>query len=383
MKVLLVTNYLPPKIGGIEMFSHELASEIQKMDDVEITVASAKWFSTSDDNYNSQNDYPYKVVFFPSMNFFGRLPLPKVFHISFWNKIGNLPTDFDLVIFQSHLFILNWITAYRFRRVPRRLWINHGCNYVPVNSFVGSLLSRLYERAGMTIMKSLCNELVAQSRNAALWISSQVGAPFLVINNSINLQRFRREKMAISGVPRTKVLFVGRLVEGKGLYQCIQAVQKANEMLVESANFPPFSLTIVGSGPLSKQVNESSFNFEVSYLGEMSHSQVIEQMFHADILIQAYSQPEGMTTVTLEGLAAGLIIVTTPLGGSNHFKDCQNFLSDEIRFLPDLLLRAREIKASRESFIIQGLQIIESEFTWNLTAERILKKRFFDYRNFN
>jgi glycosyltransferase involved in cell wall biosynthesis len=232
-------------------------------------------------------------------------------------------------------------------------------------------------------MKSLCNELVAQSRNAALWISSQVGTPFLVINNSINLQHFRREKLAISDVPRTKVLFVGRLVEGKGLSQCIQAVQKANEVLAETAIFPPFSLTIVGSGPLGKQFNETSFDFEVSYLGEMSHSQVIEQMFHSDILIQAYSQPEGMTTVTLEGLAAGLIIVTTPLGGNNHFKDCQNFLSDEIQYLPDLLLRAREIRASRESFIIQGLQIIESEFTWNLTAERILKKRFFDYQNFN
>ena len=47
----------------------------------------------------------------------------------------------------------------------------------------------------------------------------------------------------------------------------------------------------------------------------------------SDILIQAYSQPEGLTTVTLEGLATGLLIVTTPLSGGEDLNGCINYIS--------------------------------------------------------
>ena len=43
MKILVVTNYLPPKIGGIERISHELASALSMVEGVEVSVATAQW----------------------------------------------------------------------------------------------------------------------------------------------------------------------------------------------------------------------------------------------------------------------------------------------------------------------------------------------------
>ena len=64
---------------------------------------------------------------------------------------------------------------------------------------------------------------------------------------------------------------------------------------------------------MGDQIPRLNLNVVIDFRGELSHPKVIESMYESDILIQAYSQPEGLTTVTLEGLATGLLIVTTPL----------------------------------------------------------------------
>jgi glycosyltransferase involved in cell wall biosynthesis len=188
MKILVVTNYLPPKIGGIERISHELASALNAVEGVDVSVATAKWPTKFVEAQWEEILYPYKVINFPSITIFRRLPLPRVFQSSFWVKINNLDKDFDLVFYQSHLFILNWIILVKLRKVKRRIWMNQGCNYVPLNSKVGALISFIYERIGMSIMKKFCNEFVGQSRNTAEWISSKVGIPFQVLSNATNLK---------------------------------------------------------------------------------------------------------------------------------------------------------------------------------------------------
>ena len=141
MKILVVTNYLPPKIGGIERISHELASALNAVEGVDVSVATAEWPTKFVEAEWEKIHYPYKVIDFPSITIFRRLPLPRVFQRSFWVKINDLDEDFDLVFYQSHLFILNWIILVKLRQVKRSVWMNHGCNYVPLKSKAGALIS--------------------------------------------------------------------------------------------------------------------------------------------------------------------------------------------------------------------------------------------------
>jgi len=359
MRILIVTNYLPPKIGGIERISHELASALNTIQGVEVSVATAIWPTKFVESEWEEIEYPYEVIDFPCITIFRRLPLPRIFKRSFWVKIKDLDKKFDLVFYQSHLFVLNWIIAVRLHQVKRRVWMNHGCNYVPLNSKVGIVISFIYE-------------FIGQSRNTADWISSKVDIPFKVLSNATNLKSFHPGKDVVDRKVRTNVLFVGRLVEGKGVIDCIAAVSKANEILNLRGDSRLFMLTVVGAGPLSDQILSLNSNVEIDFRGESSHSKVIDFMCESDILIQAYSQPEGLTTVTLEGLAAGLIIVTTPLSGGQSLKGCVNYLSGEIDDLPDLLLASRDLPWGRSELLASGRGFIEAGFTWDIIAQRLI-----------
>jgi glycosyltransferase involved in cell wall biosynthesis len=379
LKILIVTNYLPPKIGGIERVSHELASALNEIQGIEVSVATADWPDRLVRADWEKIHYPYKVLSFPSVTIFGRLPVPKIFQVSFWSKIRGFDKDYDLIFFQSHLFILNWIIAVKLRQVQRRVWMNHGCNYVPLNSKVGGIVSMVYERVGMSIMKRFCNEYIGQSRNTADWIASKVGLPFQVLSNATNLRNIPIKSFATQRKDRQKVLFVGRLVEGKGLLECVSAVSKANNILSHRSNADLFTLTIVGAGPLINQIPIEDVNIEIDFKGELSHSQVINTMFESDILIQAYTQPEGLTTVTLEGMATGMLIVSTPLSGGDQLLGCINYMPGDIDELPTLLINSRDLALTRNELLMTGRSFIEAGLTWETIAQRVIGQ---DYSSF-
>jgi glycosyltransferase involved in cell wall biosynthesis len=161
-------------------------------------------------------------------------------------------------------------------------------------------------------------------------------------------------------------------VEGKGVIDCVAAVSKANEILNSRGDSQLLTLTIVGAGPLSDEILCLNSDVEIDFRGESSHSKVIEFMYESDILIQAYSQPEGLTTVTLEGLATGLLIVTTPLSGGESFKGCVNYFSGRLEDLPDLLLASRDMPWSRSELLASGRGFVKAGFTWDIIAQKLI-----------
>ena len=99
-------------------------------------------------------------------------------------------------------------------------------------------------------------------------------------------------------------------------------------------------------------------------------------MYAADFLIQAYSQPEGMTTVTLEGLSAMLSIVTTPLSGEENLKRCANYISGSINKLPGLLLEAWDLLVSRRELLASNRGLIEQGLTREKIAQKLFDKNY-------
>ena len=372
MKVLIVTNFLPPKIGGIERLTHELASAIQKSGQHKVTVACAHWPERFIKTKWAPISFPYQIIYFSSSVLFRRLPIPNFLSPNFWKAIKLLEIDYEIIIYQSHLFILNWFLAFRFRHSARRIWINHGCNFIPSESQLISLASRFYERIGMLTLARLSSEFLGQSQNASQWISRLTGKEFETLSNSVNLEHFNSPNFE-QRQKKTKVLFVGRFVEGKGLLECIHSVSEANKMLQIQGDTQLFDLTVVGAGPLEPKLRSVKANIDIDFRGELEHSMVISSMFEADILIQAYKQPEGLTTVTLEGLASGMLIVSTPLSGDSRLNNCTNYEQGQLEDLSAILLRMRDRSESREDLIKSGREFIETGFTWEVAVRKLIQ----------
>ncbi len=372
MEILIVSNFLPPKTGGIERFSHELATELQKSPEINVTVACSEWKPPRTLTNLKYKEPSYQTVYFPSLIIANRFPIPKIWTSDFWRTFFSLNGQYAIVIYQSHLFILNWILAVKFRSITRTIWINHGCNFVPTNSLLISHIEVAYEKIGMSILRLLCKEYFAQSKNAAEWVESKVGVPFSVLSNAVNLELFDFTESAQRAPFKSKVLFVGRLVHGKGVLECCNVVLEANKILELKGSKNRFEFEIIGSGPLSSDISAQYPDSNFIIQGERDQKFVIDRMYSADILIQAYAQPEGLTSVALEGIGTGMLVVTTELGGGGALDECISYKPSSIKSMPEKLVEAGEDKICRSELCAAGIEFIKTNYTWNIVARRLL-----------
>jgi GT2 family glycosyltransferase/glycosyltransferase involved in cell wall biosynthesis len=114
--------------------------------------------------------------------------------------------------------------------------------------------------------------------------------------------------------PRDRALYVGRLFEEKGLETLLRAWSRFDE----------FPLEILGSGPLQGKVAQwlEEFNLKrVSARGHVPHSEVIQSLKCAKMLIVPSLAFEGLPTIILEAFACGTPVVVSDLGALKEMAD--------------------------------------------------------------
>jgi glycosyltransferase involved in cell wall biosynthesis len=124
----------------------------------------------------------------------------------------------------------------------------------------------------------------------------------------------QRKKMSVSS-DDILIITVGRLHRMKGLEYLIEAV---GETLAQF----PLKLLIIGDGPERERLKRLAgpYSDRVDFLGEMSKVRVVAHLRLSDIFalpsVSLSGQREGTPTAVMEAMAAGLPIVTTPVGGA-------------------------------------------------------------------
>jgi len=164
------------------------------------------------------------------------------------------------------------------------------------------------------LMRHLCRRVwgesarvVAVSRTLrSLALESQPEAVIDVIPNGVDVRRFTPGPDDAAGV-----LFVGRLIERKGVDLLIEAFARL------AAEFPWLTLTIVGDGPerprLEAMARERGLGTQVRFRGHLDRDELPEVYREASILVLP-ALSEAMPNVVLEGMASGLAIITTRTG---------------------------------------------------------------------
>ncbi|MDR7420625.1 MAG: glycosyltransferase [Armatimonadota bacterium] len=138
-----------------------------------------------------------------------------------------------------------------------------------------------------------------------------------VIYDGIDLEAFRpgdpaaaRARLGLEGNGRV-VLFVGRLVEGKGLDTLLEAFARLRA--IEGGA----RLVLVGDGALApvlrRRVRNLGLGDAVRFAGERPYAEIPTWMQAADVLVLP-SESEGFPNVIREALACGLPVVATPVG---------------------------------------------------------------------
>jgi glycosyltransferase involved in cell wall biosynthesis len=119
-------------------------------------------------------------------------------------------------------------------------------------------------------------------------------------------------------LPVRYVVFVGRLVEKKGVEYLIRAMPEVRNRV------PTMELVIVGSGPLDQPLRNLAEDLGIAnavmFLGAISHSDVVPVLRRAEVacvpsIIDSRGETEGMPTVVLEAMAAGIPVVGSSVNG--------------------------------------------------------------------
>ena len=139
---------------------------------------------------------------------------------------------------------------------------------------------------------------------------------FRLLYNGVDLDTIRPGQRRPDGVLR--LVCVARQVPKKGLGDLLMAASLLRERGV------PFTCTIIGDGPehekLLRMQAEHRLEKCVSFEGSLSHEHVVEHLRASDaVVLPCRVLDDGdrdvLPTVLLEGMAAGLACVSTPVGG--------------------------------------------------------------------
>jgi len=169
------------------------------------------------------------------------------------------------------------------------------------------------------------DRVVAISNDVARYTHEDLGVPekrILTIPNGINFKNVpTRGERAFAETPR--LLMVGRLVPQKGHATVLQALKHVAL---------PWKLSIVGEGPLRRELKELSekcgLASRVRFLGERKD---VPQLLKESDLFLFPSQWEGMGLALIEALAAGVPSLASDLPAIREFVPKKQLLdSDDI-----------------------------------------------------
>ena len=372
MRILQVSPYYPPHIGGIEYHVEALSRKLVEAGH-EVTVYTSDVPKTrKHEVVDGVEVYRFSCPFAPLNN-----PIMPGLFLKLIRS-----TKFDIVHTHGHFHMSSNLVAFSnvFTRRPFVL-TSHGAilGYKGWKRAVEALFDRTI---GEWTLRS-ANKVIALTPTLANMLedlgadrSNIVVVPFWMDLNQVkpraDVEKFRSTyKLG----DRKIVLFVGRLLPIKGLEYLIEAAKHAETrpaIVIIGDEAPGYSGT---KRSLEEKVRALGLESDVFFLGKFSREDLGVAYTAADLFVLP-SLGEGMPLVLLEAMAYGKCVIATDIPGNNDLiKDGWNGVlveprnSLELAQKIDYLLTNREIA---EKLGAQARRDIEQNYNPDVVLSKVL-----------
>jgi len=365
MKVLMVTPYFLPHIGGMEIFVYKLCNRLyEKGIDVEVLTTAIPREYNIDTPYRVDRVKPEAVI----------MRNPIVFGV--FKKIKN--KKFDIVhVHDEHAFVTN-IVAFSKKAFRNPLIIHsHGLFY-PEN-FLESIVITLYNNTLGKWSLERADKVIALSRNDGKFIEKLgiEGDRIEIIPNAIDPTDYNTniyiddflEEYEVSD--KKIILYVGAIIKRKGLNFLIEAISLMR-------NKDNVKLVVIGEGSFKKKcqgmVRRLNLEGNIIFLGRIPREKLLKAFKAADVLVLP-SLVEGVPTVILEALIYRKPVVAFDI------PEIREYFEDSVYLVPpkDVNMLAKAIDKVLEDpkailkNISRGERVLRENFLWEVVIDKIIR----------
>ncbi len=289
MRVVQVSHKFPPHPGGIEYHVMKL-SEYLSSQGIEVIV-----LTTTPNPCHKR--LPFRVYRFKPLVEPLRNPLSFKLAI----KFRELSKDAIAHLHSPYTFS----TLLTYPLSEKAVITLHGRPYY---KGIAGLFAKVHERVSLILTRGA--HFIALTEIDASYLSN-MGIPkerVHVIPNFVDVEELKFLSEGVEFNPRYDLIYVGGLVEAKGIDQLIIDVSKIG-----------ISLAIVGDGPLRSKLEglASRLGANVHFLGRLPREKVIP-MYSSSRAVILPSRSEGFPTVVLEALALGKPTILSDISVHRH-----------------------------------------------------------------
>ncbi|NTU66683.1 MAG: glycosyltransferase family 4 protein [Candidatus Moranbacteria bacterium] len=311
MKILFLNYEFPPLGGGAGNATSYLLREFSKIPGLEIDLVTS-----STGSFRIEKKYPNVTIHYLDIGKKGNLHYQSMKDLLVYSKKA---LSYSKGLIEKNRYDL----CHAFFGIPcgfiaMRLGIPYivslrGSDVPFYNNRFFLLDKLLFQRISRKVWKN-SRRVVALShdlKNLAMKTASD--QDISIIYNGIDTDEFSLGTDVRQNEKHTNILFVGRLIERKGLGYLLEAFRNI------SKGYPDSRLIVTGDGPLretyQKYLEDNRLEDKVEMLGIVSHDK-IKEIYQKSHIFVLPSLNEALGNVTQEALATGLAIITTDTGAA-------------------------------------------------------------------
>lgn len=329
MNILLISPYFSPMVGGVETHLDDLCSYFRKQK-YSVYVRTYKAFGVKPRGLSDEEDNYIHIhrLWWPDLNLIYKLELYPI--LKFIYIFPGLFLDCLIFLFkknksidtvQAHGFIAAIVAVILGKIFNKRIIINTHVGFRLKNGVMTDIIR-------WTLLN--CNKVLVLTSGIKESLVN-LGIPkdaidvyhYWVDQNRFKIQKNAKKKLGWEN--KFIVLFVGRLIEVKGVRRIFELAKRLKKI----------SFVMIGSGPLSDKLKKQTRNYSnILFLGKINNQDLPLYYNGADLLLipskiikQEYE--EGIPRVMIEALSCGLPVIATKSGG------IQDIHSNEIGLLVD------------------------------------------------
>lgn len=323
MNYAIFSHRFPPLIGGVEIFTENLANELVSQGNQVHVITSQ-----IDDSPSLETHGNLRIWRLPSYGFFnGRMPVPKKSQAAkkLWDQLDQY--SFDRVLVNTRLFLhsLDGCKFAKQRGLPLVV-LDHGSAYLSFGNPALDTAIKAYEHLLMARIKHFKPTFAGISKASTEWLRTFGVDTNLVITNAIDIKAFAgkassrsfKDELELPDDSRI-VAFIGRLTPEKGAVKLAKAA-----MLCDKTTH----IVMAGTGPDKTAIEELGCD-RVHLLGRLNHPDAAALLKQSSLFCLP-SRSEGCCTSLLECVACDSIPLMTRVGGTSEVFD-----DNELLLLPD------------------------------------------------